>query len=309
MKPYETMLGLRDILLIAPTPSMHQQNQPISSDLPLPSSTTLGVGLGIFPLLTATPCAPHAPTTAEVNSESSHFWGLRRCQELNPSKQDMLNFGNHGAQNEQVVECEGHNNNNENEGGGGGESSKMKACKDCGNKAKKGCEYGRCRTCCRGRGYGCSTHVKSTWVPAARRRERQMGVTVAVPGVGGGGGGGEGSSGSSSVAKRPRVVVPSQNANANIKQSLPDKVRAPAVFRCHRVTAISNGAAELAYQATVKISGHVFQGLLYDHGVDKNNAFPCISPSHLETDTNQRNGDSASTPPLPPATACLTSTS
>ncbi|XP_034205690.1 protein LATERAL ROOT PRIMORDIUM 1-like isoform X4 [Prunus dulcis] len=280
------MLGLRDILLIAPTPSsMHQQNQPISSDLPLPSSTTLGVGLGIFPLLTATPCAPHAPTTAEVNSDNSHFWGLRRCQELNLSKQDMLNFGNHGAQNEQVVECEGHNNNNENEGGGGGgERSKMKACKDCGNKAKKGCEYGRCRTCCRGRGYDCSTHVKSTWVPAARRRERQMGVTVAVPGVGGGG-------------------------DANIKQSLPDKVRAPAVFRCHRVTAISNGAAELAYQATVKISGHVFQGLLYDHGVDKNNAFPCISPSHLETDTNQRNGDSASTPPLPPATACLTSTS
>lgn len=109
---------------------------------------------------------------------------------MNPSKQDMLNFGNHGAQHEQVVECEGHNNNNENEGGGGGgESSKMKACKDCGNKAKKGCEYGRCRTCCRGRGYDCSTHVKSTWVPAARRRERQMGVTVAVPGVGGGGGG------------------------------------------------------------------------------------------------------------------------
>ncbi|XP_068343585.1 protein LATERAL ROOT PRIMORDIUM 1-like isoform X2 [Pyrus communis] len=308
-KSYETMLGLRDILLIAPTPTSlhHQQHQPISSDhhtaLPLPSSAALGVGLGIFPLLTAT---PHAPT-AEGNSDTSHYWGLRKYQDPNSSKQDMLNFGNqnHGGaqQHEQVVDCHG---NNDRDGAGGGKSSNMKACKDCGNRAKKGCEYRRCRTCCRGRGYHCSTHVKSTWVPASRRRERQNMVTVAVPGVGGG----EGSSGSSSVAKRPRVSVPSQNANANVKRSLPDKVRAPAVFRCHRVTAISNGEAELAYQATVKISGHVFRGLLYDHGVDENNTLPCISQPNLESDTNQRNAGSASTPTVPPSNnACPTSTS
>ena len=32
----------------------------------------------------------------------------------------------------------------------------------------------RCRTCCKSRGFDCPTHVKSTWVPAAKRRERQQ---------------------------------------------------------------------------------------------------------------------------------------
>ncbi|KAL6130078.1 hypothetical protein ACLB2K_068459 [Fragaria x ananassa] len=298
------MLGLRDILLIAPNASsMHQQTQPISSDH-LPSSTALGVGLGIFPLLTATPCGPSAPT-AEGNPDNSRFWSLRTYPELNSSKQDMLSFGNH-AESQQVVKSDDRNLNGD--GGGGGEESGLRACKDCGNRAKKGCEYTRCRTCCRGRGYDCSTHVRSTWVPAARRRERQMGVTVAVTGDVASGGGGEGSSGSSSVAKRPRFMMSSKNANANLRQSLPDQVRAPAVFKCHRVTAISNGEAEIAYQATVKISGHVFKGLLYDRGIDKKNEYPCISHLHLGSGSNQRNGDSSS-PPVPPSNVCMASTS
>lgn len=53
--------------------------------------------------------------------------------------------------------------------GGGNESIN---CEDCGNQAKKDCEHMRCRTCCKSRGFPCQTHVKSTWVPAARRRER-----------------------------------------------------------------------------------------------------------------------------------------
>jgi LRP1 type putative zinc finger protein len=102
----------------------------------------------------------------------------------------MLNFGNHGgAESQQVVESDDGNVNSE----GGGDESGLKACKDCGNRAKKGCEYTRCRTCCRGRGYDCSTHVRSTWVPASRRRERQLAVTVAVAGGVASGGGGEGS--------------------------------------------------------------------------------------------------------------------
>lgn len=55
-------------------------------------------------------------------------------------------------------------------GRGGG--SEMINCQDCGNQAKKDCEHMRCRTCCKSRGFPCQTHVKSTWVPAARRRER-----------------------------------------------------------------------------------------------------------------------------------------
>ncbi|XP_050385779.1 protein LATERAL ROOT PRIMORDIUM 1 isoform X2 [Argentina anserina] len=277
------MLGLRDILLIAPNPSsMHQQTQPISSDhptLPLPSSASLGVGLGIFPLLTATPCGPNAPA-GEGNPDNSRFWSLRTYPDMNPSKQDMLSFGNHHAESQQVVESDDGNVNGDG-GSGGGEESGLKPCKDCGNRAKKGCEYIRCRTCCRGRGYECSTHVRSTWVPAAKRRERQMGVT------GGASSGGEG---------------------ANLRQSLPDQVRAPAVFKCHRVTAISNGDAEIAYQATVKISGHVFKGLLYDRGIDKKNEYPCISHLHLGSGSNQRNVDSSS-PPVHPSNVRMASTS
>lgn len=47
------------------------------------------------------------------------------------------------------------------------------ACQECGNAAKRDCQYTRCRTCCKSRGFPCSTHVKSTWVPAAKRRARQ----------------------------------------------------------------------------------------------------------------------------------------
>ena len=32
----------------------------------------------------------------------------------------------------------------------------------------------RCRTCCKSRGFDCATHIRSTWVPAAKRRERQQ---------------------------------------------------------------------------------------------------------------------------------------
>jgi LRP1 type putative zinc finger protein len=51
------------------------------------------------------------------------------------------------------------------------------SCQDCGNNAKKDCIHLRCRTCCRSRGFHCPTHVKSTWVPAAKRRERQHQLT------------------------------------------------------------------------------------------------------------------------------------
>lgn len=60
---------------------------------------------------------------------------------------------------------------------GGGSSSGSGGgmnCQDCGNQAKKDCSHMRCRTCCKSRGFHCQTHVKSTWVPAAKRRERQQ---------------------------------------------------------------------------------------------------------------------------------------
>ncbi|XP_057720157.1 protein EXPRESSION OF TERPENOIDS 1-like [Arachis stenosperma] len=48
---------------------------------------------------------------------------------------------------------------------------------DCGNQAKKDCPHMRCRICCKSRGFDCQTHVKSTWIPASKRRERQQQLT------------------------------------------------------------------------------------------------------------------------------------
>lgn len=81
----------------------------------------------------------------------------------------------------------------------------VKACRDCGNRAKKECGYGRCRTCCKTRGYDCVTHLKSTWVPAARRREKQAAASASTAGAGD-------SSGSSSCGvKRSRMASASDN--------------------------------------------------------------------------------------------------
>lgn len=56
-------------------------------------------------------------------------------------------------------------------GRGGGQ---VISCQDCGNQAKKDCLHMRCRTCCKSRGFDCETHVKSTWIPASKRRDRQL---------------------------------------------------------------------------------------------------------------------------------------
>lgn len=44
---------------------------------------------------------------------------------------------------------------------------------------------------------------------------------------------------------------------------------APAVFRCVRVSHVVEGDDVYAYQAAVSIGGHVFKGLLYDHGPEE----------------------------------------
>ncbi|OEL35407.1 hypothetical protein BAE44_0003574 [Dichanthelium oligosanthes] len=239
--------------------------------------------------------------------------------------------------------------------GGSGSGSGAATCHDCGNQAKKGCSHSRCRTCCNSRGFECDTHVRSTWVPAARRRERlQLAGGASPPPA------------APAVAKKPRLACqtattttnsrtstsnattprsldtssshqgnhiigrhqlstiaysdtiqerslshrfPSSSADALFKGNLPRQVRGPAVFRCVRVTSVDdggggnghgevafkgnlprqvrgpavfrcvrvtsvddggggNGHGEVAYQAAVTINGHLFRGLLYDHGAD-----------------------------------------
>lgn len=202
------------------------------------------------------------------------------------------------------------------------EGGLFKVCRDCGNRAKKGCGYSRCRTCCKSRGYDCSTHVKSTWVPSSRRKDRKV-VGDANAGVDAGGGGGRSSGSSSCGGKRQRVLNSTSNGTSSpiaaskslnfeagtthhqdsrFKESLPGQVRAPAVFRCIQVTAISDGEAEVAYQATVNISGHVFKGFLYNQGVDSKNAFPCISKMVFDSSSSGRDKDSSSPKVDPPNT-------
>ncbi|KAH0746552.1 hypothetical protein KY285_008209 [Solanum tuberosum] len=152
---------------------------------------------------------------------------------------------------------------------------------------------------------------------ASRRRERQLlgGATTTNVNVVAAGS----SSQSTSSAKKPRLVnsqttttashtstsnntpprsfdTSSSHQDASFKGSLPGQVRAPAVFKCVRVTSVDEGEDEYAYQAVVKIGGHLFKGFLYDQGLDEpkdnnnNNNFPNLSDLHLgAAATNEHN--------------------
>ncbi|XP_022940027.1 protein SHI RELATED SEQUENCE 1-like isoform X1 [Cucurbita moschata] len=142
-------------------------------------------------------------------------------------------------------------------GGGGGGIN----CQDCGNQAKKDCTHLRCRTCCKSRGFHCQTHVKSTWVPAAKRRERQQQRQQQQfrP-----------DQFDQTTPKRHRETQPSIPPAAVTSglelAHFPAEFNSPAVFRCVKVSAIDNVEEQLAYQTAVNIGGHMFKGILYDHG-------------------------------------------
>lgn len=196
------MLGLRDLVLIAPTPSpLHHQNQhqPISAEhhgnFSLPSPASLSVGLGIFPLLTM---PTHTTNDVHVqlqdsanntnNNNNNNYWNLKMCggTEVNSTRKSTMNLEDEGN-NKNFMESE--------------ESGEFRVCQDCGNRAKRDCNYKRCRTCCKGRGFDCTTHVKSTWVPASLRR--------------GDGSGSDGNGdGDGSACKRLRTLGSSKNVAA-----------------------------------------------------------------------------------------------
>lgn len=84
------------------------------------------------------------------------------------------------------------------------------------------------------------------------------------------------------------------------KEAWPGQIRAAAVFKCVRVTAVEDGDDEYAYQAVVKIGGHVFKGFLYDQGPEPKEGFPNMSDLHLGGGANNHSGASASQPILDP---------
>ncbi|CAH2064423.1 unnamed protein product [Thlaspi arvense] len=156
-------------------------------------------------------------------------------------------------------------------GGSGGGGGNGVSCQDCGNQAKKDCAHMRCRTCCKSRGFECPTHVRSTWVPAAKRRERQQQLAIVQPHThllrG------------ESVPKRQRENLPATSSSLVCTRipthhntsglevgNFPAEVNSPAVFRCVRVSSVEDGEEEFAYQTAVSIGGHIFKGILYDHG-------------------------------------------
>ncbi|XP_030975639.1 protein SHI RELATED SEQUENCE 1 isoform X2 [Quercus lobata] len=156
-------------------------------------------------------------------------------------------------------------------GGGGGGGIGGISCQDCGNQAKKDCIHMRCRTCCKSRGFDCQTHVKSTWVPASKRRERQQQLAVLQQQqqhqhqleLRGG-----------EHPKRHREN-PSTSSLARLHTRLevgnfPSEVSSPALFRCVRVSSIDDTDDQYAYQTAVNIGGHVFKGILYDQGPETN---------------------------------------
>ncbi|XP_022951739.1 protein SHI RELATED SEQUENCE 5-like [Cucurbita moschata] len=127
-------------------------------------------------------------------------------------------------------------------------------CQDCGNQAKKDCAYLRCRTCCKSRGFHCQTHVKSTWVPAAKRRERQFRS-------------GDNSKRLRETQSATATATPRLPSSFTSElEKFPSEVNSPAVFRCVKVSAMDDEDEEFAYQTAVNIGGHVFKGILYDQG-------------------------------------------
>ncbi|WVZ25235.1 hypothetical protein V8G54_003779 [Vigna mungo] len=182
------------------------------------------------------------------------------------------------------------------------------SCQDCGNQAKKDCPHMRCRTCCKSRGYECQTHVKSTWVPASKRRERQQQLAALQ----------EQQQQQRDLSKRPRdptacTRLPSsvmhteglavsvidlmlffqtmdhvatclmlflfsfflmcwkQNKEGLEEGHFPSVVSSPAEFRCVRVSCVEDADDRYAYQTAVNIGGHLFKGILYDYGPENSN--------------------------------------
>ncbi|KAJ4779487.1 Lateral root primordium (LRP) protein-like protein [Rhynchospora pubera] len=312
------MVGLRDVFVVAPAASFHhtQHHHHLHHhhhDGGGASSAALLASAEhpMIPLLTAAPCVvdpdTHGAKPSPSGGTSIQFWQAQphshasaQTQQQNPNPNANLSQGGPATISylkKPVPMLESH-------GGilGSGGLSGTATCQDCGNQAKKDCSHRRCRTCCKSRGFVCTTHVKSTWVPAARRRERQQVGAAAA-----------GSSASTSATKKPRLLssqttttshtstsntpprsfdTSSSHQDAGFRDSLPRHVRAPAVFKCVRVTSIDDGEDEYAYQAMVTIGGHVFKGFLYDQGTDD-------GTSHEMAGTSTSNEENNPNAPIP----------
>ncbi|KAJ6412083.1 PROTEIN SHI RELATED SEQUENCE 7 [Salix viminalis] len=159
------------------------------------------------------------------------------------------------------------------QGGGGGLRGGMN-CQDCGNQSKKDCPHMRCRTCCKSRGFPCQTHVKSTWVSAAKRRERQQQLTALQQHN-------QQEQQQQFLGENPKRLRENHGGSSSLActrlaastsglelTAFPPELNSEAIFRCVKVSAMDDADDQLAYQTAVNIGGHVFRGILYDQGPD-----------------------------------------
>lgn len=139
-------------------------------------------------------------------------------------------------------------------------------CQDCGNQAKKDCAYSRCRSCCKNKGFNCHTHIRSTWIPADRRRHRM-----------------------DHPSDQHHLHEHKRHKQINTISSS-DEFKFPAVtssmttLTCVQVRSMDETVNETAYQTSVEIGGHVFSGILYDQGPDEqsfNNIHPLDQQQNL----------------------------
>ncbi|KAK7262901.1 hypothetical protein RJT34_30482 [Clitoria ternatea] len=154
------------------------------------------------------------------------------------------------------------------------------SCQDCGNQAKKDCPHMRCRTCCKSRGYDCQTHVKSTWVPASKRRERQQQLAAFQEQQ------------QRDIPKRPRDVInnlTSTSSSLACTRLSSQVLSSSAEFRCVRVSCVEDPDERYAYQTAVNIGGHVFKGILYDYGPESSN-----DNNNNTTNNNYMGGETSS---------------
>ncbi|XP_058780763.1 protein EXPRESSION OF TERPENOIDS 1-like [Vicia villosa] len=189
-------------------------------------------------------------------------------------------------------------------------------CQDCGNQAKKDCTHLRCRTCCKSRGFQCQTHVKSTWVPASKRRERQQHLSMLQQhqpfrrrdhgesykykrhmdnqdGVG---------------SSLPCPQPPNPTTGFELGQFPAEVSSASVTFRCVRVSSLDGPDEQCAYQTAVSIGGHVFKGVLYDQGPSPSSLYTSSTIAPMEGSSGGGHHQPQQLDFLTTATASVTTT-
>ncbi|GAU47615.1 hypothetical protein TSUD_90200 [Trifolium subterraneum] len=144
-------------------------------------------------------------------------------------------------------------------------------CEECGNQAKKDCAYSRCRNCCKNKGFNCQTHIRSTWIPADRRRRHRM--EYQPPNL--------------DEHKRNKQINPFSSFE---EFKFPAVVSSMATLTCVQMRSMDDKVNEMAYQTSIEIGGHLFNGILYDQGLDQsfnNNTRGDYYIDHLDQQQNR----------------------